>query len=57
MSEMVHSELHLEPVFGTPPRDSHHARVVDEDVDPRMVGADARGGSVHGGQRREIEWL
>jgi hypothetical protein len=57
MSKVVDSELHLEPVLGAPLRDSHHPRVVDEDVDPGMVGKDAGGGFVYGCQRRKIERL
>ena len=55
MAEVVHPELHLEPVLRPPLEGRHDAGVVDEDVDARVRRDDASGRITHGAERREIE--
>jgi len=54
--EVVHAELHLEPVLGLPLWDARQTRMVHEDVDRGMAGEDRVRGLRQRGERGEVEW-
>ena len=55
--EVVGAELKLEAVRRAMSRRRHHARVVDQQVEPVVGGLEALGKAAHGLQAREIELL
>ena len=57
MSEVVGSELHFEAVNRQRARDGHDARVVDEEIEPRMCPQPASGKFADGAEISHVEAL
>ena len=51
---MVRADLHLEAVLGLGVGTHHHTGVVQEDVDPLLLGVDLLRALPHGGEAGEI---